>query len=255
MEVHDLDVKEPDAIINYQGTYAENRIEFDENGNVKKKSSFVKNLLIILFLVTFIFPLISFLFMFGLISVFTESDSVLFAVLKYVQLWIVGFTLFFMASFFIRKKGIYLVLFIISFGILVVPRLFITVKDYGTYEPITLMKQEIPTINNTSDPIKTAFSFKYKGHINHGYKGELVSVLFTNGIDNWTINDYAAFMEDMGYKAEAIRADEFTVEITKYHKENNVAEIIEVSANYITYMTVKMNQEEFQNFVIINSDR
>ena len=255
MEENDSNVKEPDAIINYQGTYAESRIDLDEDENPKKKSNAVGKIIVAILIVAFAFPILSFLFMYGLISVFIESDAVLFSGLKYVECWIVGFTLLFMFLFFVRKKGVYLVLFIITFGILTVPRLFITVKDYGSFEPITLMKMEIPTVNNVSDPIKTAFSFKYKGNVSHGYKGEIVSILFTEAIGTPTINDYAAYMEKMGYTAKAIQTGDLVVEISKYNKENNVAIIVEISNNYITYMTVKMDQEEFQKYLIINTDR
>ena len=87
------------------------------------------------------------------------------------------------------------------------------------------------------------------------YKGEIVSILFTEAIGTPTINDYAAYMEKMGYTAKAIQTGDLVVEISKYNKENNVAIIVEISNNYITYMTVKMDQEEFQKYLIINTDR
>ena len=255
MDENDSNVKEPDAIINYQGTYAESRIDLDEDGNPKKRSNAVGKIIVAILIVAFGFPIISFLFMYGLVSVVIDSDAVLFSVLKYAECWVVGFTLLFMFLFFVRKKGVYLVFFIITFGILTIPRLFITVKDYGSFEPITLMRMEIPTVNNVSDPIQTAFSFKYKGSVSNGHKGELVTVLFVEPIGTYTINEYAAYMEKLGYTARAVSTGDFTVEISKYNKVDNIAIIVEISNNYITYMTVKMDQEEFNKYVIINTDR
>ena len=255
MEENDSNVKEPDAIINYQGTYAESRIDLDEDGNPKKENNLVAKIIVAILIVAFCFPILSFIFMYGLISVVIENDQVIFAVLKYAECWVVGFTLLFMFLFFVRKKGVYLVFFIITFGILTIPRLFITVKDYGSFEPITLMRMEIPTVNNVSDSMQTAFSFKYKGSVSGGHKGELVTILFVEPIGTSTINEYAAYMEKLGYTARAVQTGDLVVEATKYNKENNVATIVEISNNYITYMTVKMDQEEFDRYVIINTDR